>query len=171
MVQTAEPWHRNHPSTWARTSDGLASCRSLLVQPEMCPVVVVVPRQNAIRVESVGFDTTSIGFSHAGCRPKERVGISWRFTNQLQDTHRKQVNPPPPVLSTWLRSRWSASMRRGRNDGADRRALASQSPVYLGPHFGRPRVLPEYACPTRDVSGRRGSSACTRPSAVSDAAR
>jgi hypothetical protein len=42
MVQTAKPWHRNHPATWARSSNGLTSCRGLLFQPEVRPVVVVV---------------------------------------------------------------------------------------------------------------------------------
>ena len=42
MVQTAEPWHRNHPAVWACNSNDLASHPGLLVQPEMRPVIVVV---------------------------------------------------------------------------------------------------------------------------------
>jgi hypothetical protein len=42
MVQTADPRHRNHPTTCARNSNGLAPCWGLLLQPEVCPVLVVV---------------------------------------------------------------------------------------------------------------------------------
>ena len=42
MVQTAEPWHRNHPAIWARISNGLASSRCLFLQPEMRSVIMVV---------------------------------------------------------------------------------------------------------------------------------
>jgi hypothetical protein len=42
MVETVEPRHRNHPAAWARNSDDLASCRSLLLQREVCPVIVIV---------------------------------------------------------------------------------------------------------------------------------
>jgi hypothetical protein len=42
MMQTAEPWHRDYPATWARSSNGIASCRGLLLQPKVRPVIVVV---------------------------------------------------------------------------------------------------------------------------------
>lgn len=42
MVQAAEPRHRDYPATWARNSNGLASCRGLLLQPEVRLVFVVV---------------------------------------------------------------------------------------------------------------------------------
>ena len=42
MVQTTEPRHRNHPATWACNSNGLPSCRGLLLQPKVRPVLVVV---------------------------------------------------------------------------------------------------------------------------------
>ena len=42
MVQAAEPRHRNDPTIRACISGGSTSCRSLLVQSEMCPIVVVI---------------------------------------------------------------------------------------------------------------------------------
>jgi len=42
MVQTTEPRHRNHLDPWTRNSSGFASCRGLLLQPEMGSIVVVI---------------------------------------------------------------------------------------------------------------------------------
>src|ERR1035441_1958820 len=48
--------------------------------------IVAVPRQNAIRVEKRGFDTTRIEVSPPIVACSTRVGVSWRLTDRLQDT-------------------------------------------------------------------------------------
>lgn len=59
MVEATEPWHRNDPTIWACSSGVCSSSWSLLVQPEICPVVVVVAHvfsHKTVKMFFVGYD-------------------------------------------------------------------------------------------------------------------
>ena len=141
MVQAAEPWNRNDATTWACSSNGGTSCRSLLVQAT--PAVAETTRrssdaghiavQNAPPVnrndeEAIEY-VKSERWHGEEVHRRDRLTVvaqkrrpsfcpvraSWNFPIQ-RSTVRSEMSKPGIFSSPWIRGaphvRFSATMRK-----------------------------------------------------------